>query len=59
MQNSFPKSGKTAIKGRKLQFVTLNHLNPAQAVWLTGGLWEVGAEIPQRLLSGTKDGNQI
>lgn len=37
MQNSFTKSGKAAIKCRKLQFVTLNHLNPAQAVWLTGG----------------------
>lgn len=32
MQNSFTKSGKAAIKCQKLQFVTLNHLNPAQAV---------------------------
>lgn len=47
------------FKGQKLQFVALNHLNPTHTVWLTGGLWEVRAEIPQWFLSGTKDGNQI
>lgn len=56
------KGGATADPGfvqrSKTAVVTLNHLNPAHTVWLTGGLGEVFAEIPQWFLSGTKDGKQ-
>lgn len=47
MWDSFKGSVKTGIQGQKRQFVTSNGLKPTHAVWVTGGRWEVCAEIPQ------------